>query len=102
MSNVEETIIMPKALTAENGAKYLLSGEFYETVSILCEECGGEGEILQDDGSDSTGTLIPCEYCDSGLYQQKVTIGWTTIKEIYAMCAKHLQIELQKEETSVK
>lgn len=30
----------------------------------ICKECGGTGEILQDDGSDSTGTLIPCEPCD--------------------------------------
>lgn len=39
-----------------------------------CEHCSGEGEILQDDGSDSTGTLIPCEYCEgTGIDPDAVT-----------------------------
>ena len=29
----------------------------------ICEECDGTGEIIQDDGSDSTGTIITCESC---------------------------------------
>lgn len=29
-----------------------------------CSECKGEGEILQNDGSASMGTLIPCEPCN--------------------------------------
>lgn len=32
-------------------------------MKTLCDACSGAGEILQDDGSDSVGTLIPCEIC---------------------------------------
>lgn len=28
-----------------------------------CKECNGSGQILQDDGSDSTGTMIECDVC---------------------------------------
>ena len=86
MSNVIETVIMPAELTAENGAKYLLNGTFSETVIMQCTECEGQGII--DDGLDSV-----CEDCSgAGDYAQAVGIEWTTIKEIYAMCVKHLQI----------
>ena len=72
-------VAMPKELTAENGAKALMMGEFYETVETgneafcgcgtcdFCIECPGEPE----------STL------------QKIPISWTTIKEIYAMAVKH-------------
>ena len=74
-----DTIKMPKELTAENGAKGLLSGEFFETVTMECGECIDGGA---EDG---------CEVCDGNIkYQQKVTVSWTTIKEIYAMAVKHL------------
>jgi hypothetical protein len=65
--------VMPRKLTAENGAKALLCGEFNETVLIPNEEYCGCGE---------------CDYCvdfpDTEEYiVQKVPIPWTTIKEIY-------------------
>ncbi|MDB4309221.1 hypothetical protein N9913_02820 [Porticoccaceae bacterium] len=72
-------VAMPKELTAENGAKGLMTGEFYETIEVeneffcgcgtcdFCIECPGEPE----------STL------------QKIPISWVNIKEIYAMAVKH-------------
>ncbi|EOS9822310.1 hypothetical protein ACOD71_002934 [Escherichia coli] len=62
-------VIVPKKLTAENGAKGVLSGEFSETTFISCPECFG------DDG---------CDTCDgSGRIEIKVPVTWTTIKSIW-------------------
>ncbi len=69
--------IMPKELTAENGAKSLLMGEFYEIVELECGQCD------QDDDD--------CDCCDgSGTYTYRVPVSWSTIKNIYAMAVKHL------------
>lgn len=60
--------IMPLKLTAENGAKGALSGEFHISRTVTCHECGGEG----------------CEDCnDQGSWEEKILIGWDTIKQIY-------------------
>lgn len=65
-------IIMPKDLSAENGAKALLLGEFKEVITFQCPECD------PDEPSDA------CDICDGeGLYKQPVTIAWHTIKKIY-------------------
>lgn len=76
-------LFMPRALTAENGAKGLLNGEFHEEVEVACPDCdGGEWHDLE---TDQCGT---CK--DTGQLTQKVPISWTTIKAIYAMTVKHL------------
>ena len=63
-------IMMPKTLTAENGAKVALSGEFFEKVAVPCEACGDYDDI--------------CEVCDgTGSIDQAVWVSWTTIKAIY-------------------
>ncbi|MHA4940208.1 Lar family restriction alleviation protein [Enterobacter hormaechei] len=60
--------VMPKKLTAENGAKGALSGEFHVTHRITCQSCGGEG----------------CEDCnEEGGWDGEIPIGWDTIKLIY-------------------
>ncbi|UIF90909.1 hypothetical protein KAF44_32505 [Cupriavidus necator] len=70
---------MPSALTAENGAKALLSGEFHETFSSACPACGGDVE--EDD----------CGVCEgSGTVEIRIPVSWTTIKAIYAMAVEHL------------
>lgn len=59
---------MPKRLTAENGAKGALSGEFHVTHRITCQSCGGEG----------------CEDCnEEGGWDGEIPIGWDAIKLIY-------------------
>lgn len=60
--------LMPRALTAENGAKYALSGEFKVSRTVTCNECGGDG----------------CMDCnDRGEFEEEITVPWITIKEIY-------------------
>ena len=60
--------IMPVALTAKNGAKYALSGEFSIPRVVICPECDGDG----------------CSDCDGrGDWHADQTIDWSTIKLIY-------------------
>lgn len=61
----EEKILLPKKLTAENGAKYALIGEFFE-----------EYNYLDDDGEVATG---------------KVAVRWDTIKAIWDRAVKHFE-----------
>lgn len=71
----EGWIPMPKKLTAENGAKAALSGDFTEHKFINCSECFGDDE---------------CESCDgSGLIKVEVTLSWSTIKAIWEKGADH-------------
>nr|WP_312139871.1 molecular chaperone DnaJ [Atlantibacter hermannii] len=67
--------LVPSKLTAENGAKGALSGEFSETKFISCPECFGDDE---------------CETCDgSGRIEITVPVSWTSIKEIWAKGVEH-------------
>lgn len=60
--------IMPLTLTAANGAKGALSGEFKVSRTVRCHECGGEG----------------CDDCsDAGEFEEEITVPWDTIKDIY-------------------
>ncbi|MEH3539403.1 hypothetical protein POV95_01625 [Klebsiella variicola] len=67
--------MVPMRLTAENGAKGALSGDFSETKFVNCPECFGDDE---------------CETCDgSGRIEITVPVTWTTIKEIWAKGVEH-------------
>ncbi|XGP58305.1 hypothetical protein AAHW25_19535 [Klebsiella pneumoniae] len=71
----EGYVMVPMRLTAENGAKGALSGEFSETWFVNCPECFGNDE---------------CETCDgSGRIEITVPVTWTTIKEIWAKGVEH-------------
>ncbi|SYV38476.1 Uncharacterised protein [Klebsiella pneumoniae] len=68
-------VMVPMRLTAENGAKGALSGEFSETKFVNCPECFGDDE---------------CETCDgSGRIEIKVPVSWTTIKDIWIKGIEH-------------
>ncbi|MGA6630272.1 hypothetical protein ACPEGE_29060 [Klebsiella sp. K792] len=68
-------VMVPMRLTAENGAKGVLSGEFSETKFVNCPECFGDDE---------------CETCDgSGRIEIKVPVSWTTIKDIWIKGIEH-------------
>ncbi len=70
-------VMEPKKLTAENGAKSLLSGEFLETTFISCPECFTDEE---------------CESCDgSGRIKIEVPVSWTTIKAIWNKGVEHFR-----------
>lgn len=69
----KESIVLPRKLTAENGAKSLLIGEFFETIEVHNQSYCGCGE---------------CDFCinfpdEPKFLKQEVPIQWTTIKEIY-------------------
>lgn len=72
--------IMPTELTAENGAKALLMGEFSEIMDVACLDCLYEGGGANDDCAQCHGT---------GTIEQTVHVSWTTIKEIYAKTVAH-------------
>ncbi|CAM7612805.1 Molecular chaperone DnaJ [Citrobacter freundii] len=76
-------VMVPKKLTAENGAKGVLSGEFSETKFINCPECFGDDE---------------CETCDgSGRIEITVPVSWTNIKAIWAKGVEHFEAAPQQE-----
>lgn len=80
---MSKTILMPDELTAENGAKYLFLGEFKEKILVSCHECGGDPEEAET-----------CEECTgAGDYYLSVPISWDTIKSIYAMAVKNLEVK---------
>ena len=67
---LEDTILMPRSLTAENGAKAALTGEFKISVELVYED-GNEESI-------------------------DVDVPWTTIKAIYAAAVKHFDKQHSK------
>ncbi len=73
--------IMPTQLTAENGAKAALIGEFstaYIGPCSLCEDL----EASED-----------CEECaGAGKSMKKKIIDWTTIKAIYSAAVRHFTL----------
>lgn len=60
-------VVMPRSLTAENGAKALLSGEFFEEHE--CSYYDADGELVE--------------------YTEKVPVRWGTIKRIYDKVVSH-------------
>lgn len=78
----QKTVLMPSELTAENGAKYLLSGEFKESKEIACVEC------------DPRDLAVDCELCNgSGTLIDDITISWNNIKSIYALAVEKLSMK---------
>jgi len=72
----DKMVLMPSALTAENGAKSLLIGKFSESIQSTCPECGGDG--------------YSCDECyGTGEVIQWVPVTWTTTKAIYKKAVEH-------------
>lgn len=76
---MKDKILMPKELTSENGAKYLMMGEFTMPVIYDCSECTWEinNEMCEICGGEST-------------YVEEKVIPWDTIKDIYSKAVEHL------------
>ncbi len=83
----DDWVMVPKKLTAENGAKSVLSGEFLETTFINCPECFVDEE---------------CESCDgSGRIKIEVPVSWTTIKAIWIKGIEHFVVAPQQGTTNL-
>jgi len=88
---MKKCAIMPTRLTAENGAKALLSGEFFESIEVQNPDYCGCGE---------------CDFCrefpdEEPTVVQSVPVSWTNIKDIYAKCVKELNQEHRGDEVVV-
>ena len=64
---LSQDVVMPRRLTAENGAKALLMGEFFEYHEIS----------YYDEDGDEVERLV------------KVPVSWETIKKIYDKIVSH-------------
>lgn len=74
----KDMVLLPRKLTAQNGAKKLLSGEFYEKREYECPECTGEIPNIN------------CDLCKGeGYICEKTIVTWTTIKAIYDKIVEH-------------
>lgn len=74
-----DKVVLPRSLTAENGAKALLIGEFHELIMISCETCA------------INGYASDCIECDGeGESKFEMLISWTTIKNIYRKIVENL------------
>lgn len=77
--------IMPRQLTAENGAKAMLLGEFKLLATMECPECCELDEPTEG-----------CSICDGeGEYGQKHTIPWDQIKFIYRKAVAGLALKAE-------
>jgi len=68
----ETFLPLPEELTAENGAKALLSGEFHEIIEVDNPDYCGCGECDPVSDMENEETLT-----------QKIPVSWVTIKGIY-------------------
>ena len=67
--------VLPMELTAENGAKYLMLGEFEEVSLWECPRCDGDED---------------CDMCHGhGSYTYRTPVSWNTIKQIWRKAATH-------------
>ena len=78
---MSDMVLMPKELTAENGAKALLSGEFHIERQVPNPDYDSD---LDDDGEGVDLDGEPEEFTE------QIPIPWDTIKKIYAMAVQHL------------
>tara|TARA_Y100001949_G_C15887500_1_gene286585 strand:- start:319 stop:825 length:507 start_codon:yes stop_codon:yes gene_type:complete len=72
----QQAAVLPIELTAENGAKYLLSHEFFESVEMECPNPCCDPH---------------CDICDgNGYYTMQQAVEWKTIKAIYAKIVENI------------
>ena len=95
---MSDNVTLPRELTAENGAKGLLIGEFKETIEVrnpeyICDDCSTQDEQCKN-----------CEhYGDPEYVIQDVPVSWTTIKDIYKIIVGNLtKTEGNKEEMAAR
>ena len=73
-------IVLPRELTAANGAKAALIGEFFQETEISVE-CPDEGDDCEEYDCDGTHHTIT----------HKVPVTWSTIKSIWKAAVDHFE-----------
>jgi|GEM_PF-6215477 len=81
---VPDRFLMPRSLTAENGAKTALSDEFFVEFGVRCARCGNPDFSLD---------LGQCAGCQHSEYEpSRRAVPWTTIKRIYSRAVELLGV----------
>lgn len=78
---MKDKILLPRKLTAENGAKNLLNGEYKIEIEDTCYNCYGDG------GEEEGETCTACD--GQGCFNRTITIPWDLIKTIYKDIVEH-------------
>jgi len=82
-SEPADYVSVPRKLTAENGAKAALMGEFKIIITDACPEC-------YSNRSDDSESDTDCNTCDGyGEVYRDVIVHWPMIKQIYAAAIEH-------------
>lgn len=87
MEEFAKSVNLPLELTAENGAKDLLKGEFIETIEIVNPDyCG----------------CYECKKCSHGtgideVIKKEVPISWDNIKMIYKKIVEHFTTQQEQQ-----
>ncbi|MTI72547.1 MAG: hypothetical protein FH747_02960 [Stenotrophomonas sp.] len=79
-----DRVLMPRALTAENGAKTALSDEFFVDFGVRCARCGNP------DFSLDLGQCAACQHTECE--PNRRAVSWTTIKRIYSRAVEFLGV----------
>ena len=78
----QDQVVLPRTLTAENGAKALLMGEFFESREVPCPSC------LEDEfGAD-------CECGGTGYVTERIPVSWSTTKALYKKIVECMEVNL--------
>lgn len=78
---MSELVELPRKLTAENGAKAALIGEFFEEIEILVECPDQDDDDCEEFDCDGTHHTI----------RQRVPVSWSTIKDIWKAAVDHFE-----------
>jgi hypothetical protein len=80
---MNDMVLMPKELTAENGAKALLIGEFHVETKVP----NPDYDAFLDDEDE-----------EPEFFTAQIPVPWDTIKKIYAMAVQHLARPLEEDD----
>ncbi len=82
--------VLPLRLTAENGAKGLMIGEFFVSTRVVCDACEGTGDHPERRATAAKDVDEDCPDCaGEGWTVGKVEVDWTTIKAIWRKAVEH-------------
>ena len=75
--STDDTVLMPRKLTYENGAKGLFMGEFFEYIEVAADE-----DYQEESGEETCTAQVP--------------VSWKNIKKIYDMAVDRLAVKAEE------